>query len=146
MELISTYMISHHRSCDAAFARAEKSAFDADWPGLEREAGSFLSELERHIAAEEELLFPAFEERTGMSGGPTETMRMEHEQMGGLFSEMRAAIQARNAEQYLRASRALLAVLQQHNTKEENILYPMLDQELGDDAAMLFGQLRGAMA
>jgi len=147
MELISSYMISHHRDCDAAFARAEKAAGAADWPGLEREAGGFFDEMERHIAAEEELLFPAFEERTGMAGGgPTAVMRMEHEQIRSLFADMRAAMDSRDTGQYLGAAQTLRGLLQQHNAKEENMMYPMLDQALGEDAAMVFGQVRGAMA
>jgi len=148
MELISSYMISRHRDCDAAFVRAEKAAGAADWPGLELEAGGFFAKMERHIAAEEELLFPAFEERTGMAGaGPTAVMRMEHEQIRSLFADMRAAMESRDAkQQYLGAAQTLRGLLQQHNAKDENMMYPMLDQALGEDAAMLFGQLRGAMA
>ena len=147
MPLISDYMIGHHRKCDAAHARAERMAQATHWPGLEREAGAFVAEMERHIAAEEELLFPAFDERTGMSGGgPTGTMRLEHEQMRRLFAEMRAALDARDAAEYLGAARTLLALLQTHNAKEENMMYPMLDEALGEDAAALLKQVQSAMA
>lgn len=146
MQLVSQYMIAHHRECDAAYARAEQNARAAELPGLEREARAFLGEMERHIEVEEELLFPAFEERTGMSGGPTETMRVEHEQMRGLFAEMRAALEARDAAEYLGAARILLALLQTHNAKEENMMYPMLDEALGEDAAALLEQVQTAMA
>ncbi len=144
MELIGDYMTRHHKDCDAAFVRAEEKAAAADWTGLQREAGIFLAEIEHHIAMEEELLFPAFEDRTGMSGGPTATMRMEHEQMRGMFAQMRAAAEARDAAQYLGASETLLILLQQHNIKEESMMYPMLDQALGDDAAQLLERLQSA--
>jgi hemerythrin-like domain-containing protein len=101
----------------------------------------FLRGIERHIGLEENLLFPAFEERTGMTSGPTETMRMEHEQMRGMFAQMRAAIDAKDAALYLGVSETLLILLQQHNMKEESMMYPMLDQALGDDAPGLLGQL-----
>ena len=32
------------------------------------------------------------------------------------------------------------------NCKEENMMYPMLDQALGEDAEMLFGESRRSMA
>ena len=146
MDLISDIMIRHHRDCDAGFARAGDSAAAADWDGLRREAAGVLAELERHIALEEELLFPAFEERTGMNeGGPTATMRMEHAQMRGMFAQMRAAAEARDAARYLETSDTLLALLQVHNLKEESMMYPMLDQALGEDAAPLLEQVHGAL-
>ena len=141
MELISDYMNRHHKHCDDLFARAEDMAAASDWTGLARDGATFLREMERHIGIEEDLLFPAFEERTGMTGGPTETMRMEHEQMRGMFAQMRAAIEARDAEQYLGVAETLLILLQQHNMKEEDMMYPMLDQSLGDDAPGLLRQL-----
>lgn len=146
MDLISDIMIRHHRDCDAGFARAGEKAQAADWDGLRREAAGVLDELERHIAVEEELLFPAFEERTGMNeGGPTATMRMEHGQMRGMFAQMRAAAEARDAVRYLETSDTLLALLEQHNIKEESMMYPMLDQALGEDAAPLLEQVHGAI-
>lgn len=141
MQLISDHMIRHHRHCDAAFARAGERAAARDWTGLERDGGTFLREIERHIELEENLLFPAFEERTGMTSGPTEVMRTEHAQMRGMFAQMRAAIQAKDAEQYLGIAQTLLALLQQHNAKEESMMYPMLDRALGDDAVSMADQL-----
>lgn len=146
MELISDYMTRHHRHCDDAFAHAEEMAAAADWIGLARDGAMFLREIERHIALEENLLFPAFEERTGMTSGPTETMRMEHEQMRGMFAQMRAAIEAKDAALYLGVSQTLLILQQQHNMKEESMMYPMLDQSLGDDAPGLLSRLEAAAA
>jgi hemerythrin-like domain-containing protein len=141
MGLISDYMNRDHKHCDDAFARAEDMAAASDWLGLTRDGGMFLREIERHIGLEENLLFPAFEERTGMTSGPTETMRMEHQQMRGMFAQMRAAIDAKDAAIYLGVSETLLILLQQHNMKEESMMYPMLDQSLGDDAPGLLRQL-----
>lgn len=146
MDLISDLMIRHHRECDAGFARAGERAAAADWEGLRRETAHVLAEMERHIAVEEELLFPAFEERTGMAGaGPTAIMRLEHAQMHGLFARMRAAVEAREVRGYREACATLLALLQQHNVKEESMMYPMLEQALGQDAAPLLAQVRNAM-
>ena len=146
MQLISDYMNKDHKHCDEAFARAENTAAAGDWTGLERDGGTFLRAIERHIEVEEGLLFPAFEKETGMSSGPTETMCMEHEQMRGMFAQMRAAIEARDAAQYLDIAETLHMLLQQHNMKEESMMYPMLDQALGEDARSLLTQLEGLAA
>ena len=136
MESINDTMMKDHAACDAVFARAADAARGANWPMLQKEADAFLAHIARHIVLEEELLFPAFEEGTGMStGGPTETMRSEHAQMQPLFAQMRAAASAKDAASYLDASQALHDILQQHNMKEEQMMYPMLDQSLGAQAA-----------
>ncbi len=146
MPLISDCMNKDHKHCDDAFARAEDRAAAKDWTGLERDGGTFLREIEHHIGLEEDLLFPAFEEKTGMTSGPTETMRAEHEQMRGMFVQMRAAIEAKDAEQYLGTAETLLILLQQHNMKEESMMYPMLDDALGEDARSLLAQLESLAA
>ena len=146
MQLISDYMNRDHRHCDAAFALAGDKATAADWVGLARDGAAFLRKIERHIEVEEDLLFPACEQTTGMTTGPTETMRMEHEQMRGMFAQMRAAIAAKDAKQYLGVAETLLALLQQHNMKEESMMYPMLDQALGEDARALLPQLQSLAA
>jgi len=66
--------------------------------------------------------------------------------MHGMFAQMRAAIEAQDAEQYLGVSKTLLALLRQHNMKEESMMYPMLDQALGDDARSLLAQLESTPA
>jgi iron-sulfur cluster repair protein YtfE (RIC family) len=47
---------------------------------------------------------------------------------------MRLAVQAKDAERYLGLSETLQVLLQQHNIKEEGVLYPMIDRALRDDA------------
>jgi iron-sulfur cluster repair protein YtfE (RIC family) len=141
MTSIGDFMTRGHKECDGAFARAEKSAGDGDWSSAAAGFKAFLGTMVQHLAMEEEVLFPAFEDATGMSGGgPTETMRAEHAQMRGLFDEMRNAIDARDADQYLGLSESLLVLMQQHNLKEEGMLYPMMDQVLGSQAGDLIGR------
>jgi len=137
MSSINDFMTRHHRECDEALARAEEAAAASDWAGLKRETAAFFQEMARHVEVEEQVLFPAFEDRTGMRGGPTEVMRMEHERMRGLIAQMQRAVEASNAEEYLGLSDTLQILLQQHNVKEESVLYPMLDRSLGDDTGLI---------
>jgi iron-sulfur cluster repair protein YtfE (RIC family) len=140
MASIGDFMSRGHKDCDEAFARAEESA-GSDWPATEAKFRIFVRSMQQHFAMEEEVLFPAFEEQTGMSGGgPTETMRVEHEQMRRLFEEMQQAVAARDAEQYLGLCETLMLLMQQHNLKEENMMYPMLDEAVGAQSADLIGR------
>jgi hemerythrin-like domain-containing protein len=138
---IGEYMINHHKECDEVFARAEEAVGGSDWARAQEEFEAFAHQMDRHFEMEENLLFPEFENRTGHRGGPTQVMRMEHDQMRAVIHEMRAALEAKDAQQYLGLSETFLVLTQQHNFKEEGILYSMIDQVLGESAEKLIGQM-----
>ena len=143
MESITAWMQQDHVLIDGILERATAAAQAGDFAALEREAALFLQRLERHIDMEENLLFPAFEERTGMTAaGPSVQMRAEHEQMQAIFLQMRAAVAAKDAAGYRQASQALLEVLVPHNLKEEQMMYPMLDDAMGADASALLADVK----
>jgi hemerythrin-like domain-containing protein len=133
MSTILEFLGTDHRACDDLFAAAEEAAANKNWDSARELFQRFQAAMAHHIAMEEEALFPAFEQRTGMSSGPTQVMRMEHEQMRALIADMAAAAEAGNEPAYLGASETLNMLMQQHNLKEENMLYPMSDRALGAD-------------
>lgn len=142
MLTISDFMSADHHRCDDLFAVAEAAADGGNWDKTAADLGGFLDAMRHHFAMEEEVLFPAFEAHTGMTMGPTQVMRMEHQQMRGLFDAMAQAAQKHDADDYLGQCDTLLVLMQQHNLKEEQILYHMTDQVLGGEAAALIGQLQ----
>ncbi len=131
MGTILEFMGSDHHACDDVFASAEAAVAQKNWDRARSLFERFQAAMARHLAMEEDVLFPAFESRTGMSGGPTEVMRMEHAQMRDLLQEMAKAVAAGNQNSYLGLSETLNMLMQQHNLKEENMLYPMSDRVLG---------------
>ncbi|MDH4155481.1 MAG: hemerythrin domain-containing protein [Nitrospira sp.] len=83
--------------------------------------------LQRHIIWEEELLFPMWEEKTGMiEDGPTPMMRFEHEQIKKLLDAIHRKVESQdlNSDQ---EEQSLLDLLGSHNRKEEKALYPAID-------------------
>lgn len=141
---IGDYMTRDHAECDERFARAEEAAQARDWNELTGKLHAFAGVLRRHINLEEEVLFPAFEQRTGMSGGPTQMMRAEHEQIRELIAELERAAAAQDTEGYAGFAETLLLMMQQHNLKEERILYPMIDAALGGEEQALIARMQGA--
>jgi len=123
-------MTAHHKECDDLFAKAEETVANGDWEKGTSQWNEFSAELEKHFTREEEILFPEFEEVTGMTGGPTQMMRMEHEQMRLLVKEIDKAATAKDTDQFLGLTETLMITMQQHNMKEEQMLYPMTDQSL----------------
>ncbi len=130
MTTISHYMGDDHRRCDQQFVAAERAVANGYWPAAGEAYAGFHDAMEHHFAMEEEVLFPAFEAASGSAMGPTQVMRMEHRQMRELFASMAAAVAGRDADSYLGDSETLLILMQQHNMKEENILYPMCERAL----------------
>ncbi|MEH6628519.1 MAG: hemerythrin domain-containing protein [Motiliproteus sp.] len=139
MTSISQYMTTQHRCCDDSFAAAENAVADSQWQQAQTQWQKFCADLECHLQNEEQQLFPAFEQLTGNSAGPTAVMRMEHEQMRALVNEMTNSLNDKNSDSYLGLSETLMILMQQHNMKEEQMLYPMTDQVIPDNAAMVAG-------
>ena len=133
MHTILDFLGSDHRACDDLFASAEAAVAKKNWDSAGDLFGRFQAAMARHLAMEEEVLFPAFEARTGNSMGPTQVMRMEHAQMRSLLQDMASAVSAGNQSGFLGLSETLNMLMQQHNLKEENMLYPMSDQVLSGD-------------
>lgn len=132
MSTILEFLGGDHRACDDLFASAEEAVAHKNWGGAHHVFDRFQAAMAHHLKMEEEVLFPAFEARTGSHIGPTQVMRMEHEQMRGLMQEMAHAVAKTDYEGYLGLSETLNMLMQQHNLKEENMLYPMTDQVLLD--------------
>ncbi len=140
--MISEFMTQSHRECDELFAVAEAAAGDGDLARTRQAHAAFAAALLHHLAMEENVLFPDFEAATGMTAGPTAVMRMEHGQMRGLFTQMQQALDSAALEGYLGAAETLLILIQQHNMKEEHMLYPMCDRAVGDDAGVIIGRMQ----
>ncbi len=134
MNDVTTFMTADHRRCDELFAALEAAVGAGDWEAATADLERYLESMNHHFTLEEEQLFPEFERLTGMAMGPTRIMRMEHQQMRGLFEELRAELAQRDADAVLGVAETLNVLMQQHNLKEEEILYPMTDQALGADA------------
>ncbi len=88
--------------------------------------------LQRHIAWEEQVLFPRFEQKTGMVHvGPIPVMRREHRHirayLEAVHEKLRNDDPSSENEEW-----GLLAALAVHNEKEEHVLYPTLDRLLSD--------------
>jgi iron-sulfur cluster repair protein YtfE (RIC family) len=96
-----------------------------------------MSALRRHIYLEEEVVFPHLPTRTLMM--PLMVMRREHgelwRRMDGLTERLGAphdAADVGDAADVDAACGELLALLEDHNTKEEPIVYPYMDSDLDE--------------
>ncbi len=141
MSNIKDFMTQDHRDCDEIFVEMENAVVSKSQDVLVK-FEAFYDALTNHFKMEEMVLFPAFEQETGMSEGPTKVMVMEHEQMRELLSKMSKAIEGGDNDKFFGLSETLMILMQQHNMKEEQMLYPMAEQRLGDDADHIISRMR----
>ncbi len=131
---ITQYLTEEHRKCDNLYAEAEQSVTSGDWEKARELFKEFKEKTLLHFKKEEDILFPEFEERTGMVMGPTQVMRHEHSQARDLLERLEQALEKRDKDTFLSVGESLMILIQQHNMKEEQILYPMTDQHLESEA------------
>lgn len=133
MSTIKEYLTGDHRKCDELFALMEESAAKSLQDAKEV-CAEFMTETERHFQMEERVMFVEFENKTGMTQGPTAMMRHEHNQVRNLMKQMEEARASGNKDKFFGLSETLMILMQQHNMKEEQMLYPMAQQHLSADS------------
>jgi uncharacterized protein (DUF2249 family) len=139
---ISAFLGEDHQRCDGLYAEAEAAALAGNAKRAASLFAMFETGMTRHLTMEEEGLFPQLDQRMGFSGqGPTAVMREEHDQMRGLLARMREAVQAGDLTSFADGCETLLILMQQHNMKEEEVLYPLMDQVFAGEEDSLLKQL-----
>lgn len=130
METIQQAFTADHRACDESLARVEKGLMAKAGAQSDEAFASFRAQLESHFDAEEQILFPSLEAVFPGGSGPISVMRSEHAQVRDLCNEVQALIRGSEFAQAAETVDLLFSMLQSHNIKEEQILYPMCDRFL----------------
>ncbi|MEA3274359.1 MAG: hemerythrin domain-containing protein [Pseudomonadota bacterium] len=126
-DAISRYLTDDHHRCDHLLVACEAAVNAGAWSTLDDTVAVFRESVLRHFALEEEILFPELEQANPAAGGPIGVMRMEHQQMRQLLTDLADATRSRDRDTCLGDLETLLMLVQQHNAKEEGILYPLAD-------------------
>ncbi len=143
MSGIGPYLQGDHRYCESLFALIEPLATDGQWSQAEQARCAFASSLEHHLQREERVLFPAIEEAQGGPVGLIAEAHVEHARMRDWLRQLEAAISVRDLNKLSTAAQELRTALEQHNVKEESVLYPLAEQMLDDRAGDLLQTMEG---
>ncbi len=129
---ITTFYEEDHDRLDELF-KVFQTSKRSDFAKAKEAFKEFKVGLQRHIVWEEELLFPMWEEKTGMiEDGPTPVMRFEHSQIKQLLDAIHQKVEGQNLDTD-QEEQALLNLLSSHNRKEERALYPAIDNVINTD-------------
>jgi hemerythrin-like domain-containing protein len=142
MNTISSFLTSDHRACDEEFANLENAVALDNWEESQVKLNKFVADLLHHFDMEEKVMFPTFEEVTGMTQGPTMIMRMEHDQMRQLLNDLQEDLEKKDRKHFFGVSESLMMLMQQHNMKEEQMLYSMADMHLGSHVAKVIEDMK----
>ena len=129
MSTIKEFLITDHSKCDEYFADMEAKATES-LESANEACDTFIAQTEKHFQMEERVMFEEFETKTGMTQGPTAMMRHEHNQLRGLMVQMKEALESANKDKFFGTTETFMILQQQHNMKEEQMLYPMAQQHL----------------
>lgn len=140
--MILEFMRDDHRACDHLYTEAENALAEKKVDAAKNLFDAFYQATNHHFDMEERELFISFEKRTGMMGGPTQMMRYEHQQLRSLLESMRLALSENRNDDFFGIGESMMIMLQQHNMKEEQMLYPMIDRALGEDGSLMIQTLR----
>jgi hemerythrin-like domain-containing protein len=131
-ETLGAALEREHREIDGgieAFIESLPGGLDQTEPLLRAMSG-----LRRHIYLEEEFLFPPLREAGMMV--PLFVMLRQHGELWQTMDALSSQLGAGSDAEAVSAScRGLLTLLDQHNSKEEPIIYPQADTILTADAS-----------
>lgn len=133
MSTIKEFLTTDHGKCDAYFADMEAKATKS-LESAKEACEIFTIETEKHFQMEERVMFEEFETKTGMTQGPTAMMRHEHTQLRALLVQMKEALEAGDKDKFFGTTETFMILQQQHNMKEEQMLYPMAQQHLSAES------------
>ena len=93
---------------------------------------NFKRNLQKHFHWEEKVLFPLFEERTGLTGADTTfVLKNEHVQIKSMFiNKIEKMLSEKNFPEILLLAVGLEEMLSMHRTLETDVFYPWFDESL----------------
>jgi len=130
-------LIREHHEIDAGIEQFLASTPDGSVTQWAQPLRTAMAALARHIYLEEEIVFPRL--RSGPLMMPIMVMVTEHGRMWRAMADLHELLAAEDADaepvrsRVLDACTAMLALLADHNGKEEPVIYPHLQADLDDD-------------
>lgn len=123
-----------HRDCEARWVDVDELLATDDIELAQAAWFKYEASMHRHMAMEEEVLLPALDARGGVADhDAAKAILADHQKMRGLLEQVGEAIDDGDADEAMELGDALLMLVQKHNEREENTLYPWAESLLEDD-------------
>ena len=137
---ITGYLAADHQRIEKIWLELQAAFTRSDFNAMHSRAGEFIAAMRRHLKMEEQILFPAIEDKTAMrTSGPTHAMRLEHREIERVLDGLAPMLTVQERWTAIQAMEGELtdpsALFRSHDAKEEMVLYPMADKLLGAETA-----------
>lgn len=135
------WLVHEHSLYEELLSRCQESVDMEDWNTADLVFHELVMHLKRHMALEEEVLYPAYEAAAHAPQGPTIALRAEHDIIVRLIQDMARIIKSRDSDHVLEGLVHLENEMIKHHEKEEDIFLPMASYILRDSRADLLRKL-----
>ena len=125
MNSTDNWLVHEHSLYEDLLTECHDAVENEDWEGVNLIFSQLVMHLKRHIALEEEVLYPAYESAPHAPQGPTTALREEHSTIIRLLQDMAPVIRTRDSEHLLDCLAHLENQMIKHHEKEEDIFLPM---------------------
>jgi hemerythrin-like domain-containing protein len=125
MSSSDNWLVHEHSLYEDLLSRCQGAVEIEDWGDADLAFRELLTHLKRHMALEEEVLYPAYEAAVEAPQGPTKALREEHDQIVRLVRDMVRVIKTRDSDHVLECLVHLEKQMIKHHEKEEDIFLPM---------------------
>jgi len=125
MSSTNNWLIHEHSLYENLLSQCTEAVEIEDWKTVNLLFKKMVTHLKRHMALEEEVLYPAYEEATHAPQGPTGALREEHDQIVRLILDMARIIKTRDSDYVLECLTHLESQMIKHHEKEEDLFLPM---------------------
>ena len=141
MNSTDNWLVHEHSLYEDLLGECKEAAEIEDWGTVNRAVHELVTHLNRHMALEEEVLYPAYESATHAPQGPTAALREEHAGIVRLIQDMARVIKTMDSDHVLECLAHLESQMIKHHEKEEDIFLPMASHILNTSRDELLSKL-----
>ena len=135
------WLVHEHSLYENLISQCQEAAEIEDWGTVNLAFKELITHLKRHMALEEEVLYPAYESAPHAPQGPTTALREEHSNIVRMIRDMARVIKTRDSEHALECLAHLEIQMIKHHEKEEDIFLPMASHILNSSHDKLLRKL-----
>ena len=135
------WLLHEHSLYESLLSQCQDAAEIEDWGTVDFVFNELVTHLKRHMALEEEVLYPAYESTPHAPQGPTTALREEHSNIVRLVQDMARIIKTRDSDRVLECLAHLEYQMIKHHEKEEDIFLPMASHILNTSRDELLRKL-----
>ena len=135
------WLVHEHSLYEELLSRCQEAADTEAWETAGLTFRELVTHLKRHMALEEEVLYPAYESSAHAPQGPTTALREEHDNIVRMLRDMARVLQTRDSDLLLECLALLENLMIKHHEKEEDIFLPMASHILNSSRDELMRRL-----